>query len=93
MISVIVIVDNTMFSAHSAFAAFHDEKSTDTYFYTGGLQEMMKEYLLNLSDDDEGEEYEVYDEDNDDELTEEEKRYYDELADYYDSYYDDYNDY
>ena len=74
----------------SAFAAFHDEKSTDTYFYTGGLQEMMKEYLLNLSDDDEG--YDGFEEIND-ELTEEEKRYYDDLADYYDSYYDDYNDY
>ena len=52
---------------------------------------MMKEYLLNLSDDDEG--YDVFEEDSEDELTEEEKRYYDELADYYDSYYDDYNDY
>ena len=75
----------------SAFAAFHDEKSTDTYFYTGGLQEMMKEYLLNLSDDDEG--YDGFEEDSQDELTEEEKRYYDDLVDYYDSYYDDYNDY
>ena len=79
-----------MFSAFAASAAFHDEKSTDTYFYTGGLQEMMKEYLLNLSDDDEG--YDGFEEIND-ELTEEEKRYYDDLADYYDSYCDDYNDY
>ena len=60
------------------------------YISMGGLQEMMKEYLLNLSDDDG---YDVFEEDSEDELTEEEKRYYDELADYYDSYYDDYNDY
>lgn len=66
------------------------ENHDDVYFYTGGLQEMMKEYLLNLSDDDEG--YDGFEEIND-ELTEEEKRYYDDLADYYDSYYDDYNDY
>ena len=66
------------------------ENHDDVYFYTGGLQEMMKEYLLNLSDDDEG--YDGFEEIND-ELTEEEKRYYDDLADYYDIYYDDYNDY
>jgi hypothetical protein len=67
------------------------ENHDDVYFYTGGLQEMMKEYLLNLSDDDE--ECDMFEEDGKDELTEEEKRYYDDLADYYDSYYDDYNDY
>lgn len=67
------------------------ENCQDTYFYTGGLQELMKEYLLNLSDDNEG--YDGFKEDSEDELTEEEKRYYDDLADYYDSYYDDYNDY
>ena len=67
------------------------ENHDDVYFYTGGLQEMIKEYLLNLSNDDEG--YDVCEEYSEDELTEEEKRYYDDLADYYDSYYDDYNDY
>jgi hypothetical protein len=68
-----------------------EENCQDTYFYTGGLQELMKEYLLNLSDDDEG--YDGFEEDSEGELTEEDKRYYEELADYYDSYYDDYNDY
>lgn len=66
------------------------ENHEDVYFYTGGLQEMMKEYLLNLSDD---ERYDGFEEDSKDKLTEEDKRYYDDLADYYDSYYDDYNDY
>jgi hypothetical protein len=67
------------------------ENHNDVYFYTEGLQEMMKEYLLDLSHDDEG--YNGFEKDSEDELTEEEKRYYDDLADYYDSYYDDYNDY
>jgi hypothetical protein len=69
------------------------ENCQDTYFYTGGLQEMMNEYLLNLYYD--NDEYEdCVDSDYEyDVLTEEEKRYYEELADYYDSYYDDYNDY
>lgn len=75
----------------SKFGWTAGENHDDVYFYTGGLQEMMKEYLLNLSDDDEG--YDGFEEDGEDELTEEEKRYYDDLADYYDSYYDDYNDY
>lgn len=75
----------------SQFGWTASENHDDVYFYTGGLQEIMKEYLLNLSDDDEG--YGGFEEDSEDELTEEEKRYYDELADYYDSYYDDYNDY
>ncbi|NDB30476.1 hypothetical protein EB169_11450 [archaeon] len=75
----------------SQFGWTAGENHDDVYFYTGGLQEMMKEYLLNLSDDDG--EYDGFEEDSEDELTEEEKRYYDELADYYDSYYDDYNDY
>ena len=75
----------------SQFGWTAGENYDDVYFYTGGLQEMMKEYLLNLSDDDEG--YGGLEEDSEDELTEEEKHYYDELADYYDSYYDDYNDY
>lgn len=66
------------------------ENHEDVYFYTGGLQEMMKEYLLNLSND---ERYDGFEEDSKDKLTEEDKRYYDDLADYYDSYYDDYNDY
>ena len=75
----------------SQFGWTAGENYDDVYFYTGGLQEIMKEYLLNLSDDDEG--YGGFEEDSEDELIEEEKRYYDELADYYDSYYDDYNDY
>ena len=74
----------------SQFGWTAGENYDDVYFYTGGLQEIMKEYLLNLSDDDEG--YGGFEEDSEDELTEEEKRYYDELADYYDSYYDDYKD-
>jgi len=69
------------------------ENCQDTYFYTGGLQEMMKEYLLNLYDDNDKYEDCVDSDYEYDVLTEEEKRYYEEIADYYDSYYDDYNDY
>jgi hypothetical protein len=66
-----------MSTAYSAFAAFHDEKSTDTYFYLGGIDNFLNE-----------EEYEEKES-----FCAEDDFYYDELADYYDSYYDDYNDY
>lgn len=73
-----------------------EEKCQDTYFYTGGLHEMMNEYLYILSNNEEGYNDDIngeYEEDGYNELSDEEKRYYDELIDYYDSYYDDYNDY
>ena len=59
-----------------------DEKTTDTYFYLGGLESIIEEEY-----DKEYEEYQNYN------YNEEEKTYYDELIHYYDSYYDDYNDY
>jgi hypothetical protein len=60
---------------------FYDEKANDVYFYIGGLEDEINNYidLDNIEDYYNNEEY------TDD--------YYEELADYYDSYYDDYNDY
>lgn len=56
-----------------------DERWNDTYFYLGGLENIINE---------EYEEYEECEEYNDDYLN-----FYEEIADYYDSYFDDYNDY
>ena len=55
-----------------------DEKSTDTYFFIGGIQEEIEK-----------EEYE----DDYDEYIDNDYEYYDDLAYYYDSIIDDYNDY
>ena len=58
-----------------------DEKTTDIYFYLGGLESIIEEEY--------NKEYEEYENYN----NKEKDKYYDELMDYYDSYYDDYNDY
>ena len=65
----------------SSYSAMYDEKSTDSYFYLGGLNDLLKE-----------EEYAEYDEYDEKSSIFEDDVYYDELTDYYDSYYDDYND-
>ena len=76
MIGVLVIFNNTMFSAFAAFAAFHDEKSTDTYFYLGGIDNVLNE--------EEYEEKESFCEDDFyyDELADYYDSYYDDYNDY-----------
>tara|TARA_B110000444_G_C18775759_1_gene564828 strand:+ start:103 stop:279 length:177 start_codon:yes stop_codon:yes gene_type:complete len=56
-----------------------DEKSTDTYFFIGGIQEEIKK--------------EEYNNNGYDEYIDNDYEYYDDLAYYYDSIIDDYNDY
>ena len=65
-----------MFSAFAAFADFHDEKSTDTYFYLGGIDNFLNE--------EEYEEKESFCEDDFyyDELADYYDSYYDDYNDY-----------
>ena len=65
-----------------------DEKTTDIYFYLGGLESIIEEEY-NKEYEEYDKEYEEYENYN----NKEKDKYYDELMDYYDSYYDDYNDY
>ena len=64
------------FAASPAFAALHDEKSTDTYFYLGGINNFLNE--------EEYEEKESFCEDDFyyDELADYYDSYYDDYNDY-----------